>query len=188
MSHIAPGQLHRSCLSNSHRQYVTHTPWYCYVERGCIRQAVSMSVPYKLPASSDLILQSLTMLMAVLTFCTTHAEKSCWMQAARLPKDVLRSIPAAQIGKAAAGVVLDKVNPKWALIAVLIGAGGFNSLMAVGNTLTWFNITWFLSRAVYVSCCLPFVTCCLSGPELEASVSAFTAWQTPSKRIAAISA
>ncbi|KAA6423472.1 MAG: hypothetical protein FRX49_06532 [Trebouxia sp. A1-2] len=55
------------------------------------------------------------------------------------------------IGKAAAGVVLDKVNPKWALIAVLIGAGGFNSLMAVGNTLTWFNVTWFLSRAVYAS-------------------------------------
>ena len=56
-----------------------------------------------------------------------------------------------QIGKAAAGVVLDKINPKWALIAVLIGAAGFNSLMATGNTLTWFNVTWFLSRAVYVS-------------------------------------
>lgn len=55
------------------------------------------------------------------------------------------------IGKAAAGVVLDKINPKWALIAVLIGAGGFNSLMALGNNLTWFNITWFLSRAVYAS-------------------------------------
>lgn len=47
--------------------------------------------------------------------------------------------------------MLDKVNPKWALIWVLIGAAGFNSLMAVGNTLTWFNVTWFLSRAVYVS-------------------------------------
>lgn len=56
-----------------------------------------------------------------------------------------------QIGKAAAGVVLDKINPKWALVGVLIGAAGFNSLMAAGNTLTWFNITWFLSRAVYVS-------------------------------------
>lgn len=97
------------------------------------------------------------------------------MQAARLPKDLLRSIPAAQIGKAAAGVVLDKVNPKWALIAVLIGAGGFNSLMAVGNTLTWFNVTWFLSRAVYVSCCLPFVICCLTGRELDASAGVFTA-------------
>ena len=60
-------------------------------------------------------------------------------------------VDGAQIGKAAAGVVLDKVNPKWALIAVLIGAAGFNSLMAVGSTLTWFNVTWFLSRAVYVS-------------------------------------
>lgn len=88
---------------------------------------------------------------------------------------MLRSIPAAQIGKAAAGVVLDKVNPKWALIAVLIGAGGFNSLMAMGNTLTWFNVTWFLSRAVYVSCCLPFVTHCFSWPELEASAGVFTA-------------
>lgn len=48
-------------------------------------------------------------------------------------------------------MVLDKVNPKWALVWVLIGAAGFNSLMALGNTLTWFNITWFLSRAVYVS-------------------------------------
>lgn len=48
-------------------------------------------------------------------------------------------------------MVLDKVNPKWALIGVLIGAAGFNSLMAAGNTLTWFNVTWFLSRAVYVS-------------------------------------
>ena len=57
-----------------------------------------------------------------------------------------------QIGKAAAGVVLDKINPKWALVGVLIGAAGFNSLMAAGNTLTWFNVTWFLSRAVYVSC------------------------------------
>ena len=47
--------------------------------------------------------------------------------------------------------MLDKINPKWALIWVLIGAAGFNSLMAVGNTLTWFNVTWFLSRAVYVS-------------------------------------
>lgn len=55
------------------------------------------------------------------------------------------------IGKAAAGVVLDKINPKWALIAVLIGAGGFNSLMAVGSDLTWFNVTWFLSRAIYAS-------------------------------------
>ncbi|KAL3150361.1 hypothetical protein ABBQ32_000201 [Trebouxia sp. C0010 RCD-2024] len=55
------------------------------------------------------------------------------------------------IGKAAAGVVLDKINPKWALVGVLIGAAGFNSLMAAGNTLTWFNITWFLSRAVYAS-------------------------------------
>ena len=45
---------------------------------------------------------------------------------------------ALQIGKAAAGVVL-------------IGAASFNSLMALGNTLTWFNVTWFLSRAVYVS-------------------------------------
>ena len=48
-------------------------------------------------------------------------------------------------------MVLDKINPKWALIAVLIGAGGFNSLMAVGSDLTWFNVTWFLSRAIYVS-------------------------------------
>ena len=47
--------------------------------------------------------------------------------------------------------MLDKINPKWALIWVLIGAAGFNSLMAVGNTLTWFNVTWFLSRAIYVS-------------------------------------
>lgn len=64
-----------------------------------------------------------------------------------------------QIGKAAAGVVLDKINPKWALVGVLIGAAGFNSLMAAGNTLTWFNVTWFLSRAVYVSfhhCIVPF--------------------------------
>lgn len=59
-----------------------------------------------------------------------------------------------QIGKAAAGVVLDKINPKWALVAVLVGAGGFNSLMAMGSSLTWFNVTWFLSRAVYVSFCL----------------------------------
>lgn len=49
--------------------------------------------------------------------------------------------------------MLDKVNPKWALVGVLIGAAGFNSLMAAGNTLTWFNVTWFLSRAVYVSLC-----------------------------------
>ena len=48
-------------------------------------------------------------------------------------------------------MVLDKINPKWALIWVLIGAAAFNSLMAVGNSLTWFNVTWFLSRAVYVS-------------------------------------
>ena len=51
--------------------------------------------------------------------------------------------------------MLDKINPKWALIAVLVGAGGFNSLMALGNNLTWFNITWFLSRAVYVSYASP---------------------------------
>ena len=62
-----------------------------------------------------------------------------------------KSVLDMQIGKAAAGVVLDKINPKWALIGVLIGAAGFNSLMAAGNTLTWFNVTWFLSRAVYVS-------------------------------------
>lgn len=57
-----------------------------------------------------------------------------------------------QIGKFAAGAFLDKVNPKTALIWVLLGAGGFNSLMASGNTLNWFNWTWFMSRAIYVSC------------------------------------
>ena len=57
-----------------------------------------------------------------------------------------------QIGKFAAGVVLDKINPKWALVAVLLGAGGFNSLMAMGSTAMWFNVTWFMSRVIYVSC------------------------------------
>ena len=75
--------------------------------------------------------------------------------------------------------MLDKINPKHALIAVLLGAGGFNSLMAAGNTLTWFNITWFLSRAIYVSPCPPCPLLISSGCNIPSFLRG-SRWRCPS--------
>jgi hypothetical protein len=75
--------LHLVCgttafCQTTHRQYVTHMLWYCYVVCEFIKQAVSILV-FKLP-TCQLILQTLTMLVAVLSFSPhmrLRAEKRC---------------------------------------------------------------------------------------------------------------
>lgn len=63
-----------SCQTR-HRHYGPLIPWYCYVVCSSFRQAVSMLVSYKLPVCSHLILQTTTMLVAVLSFLP-HASLS----------------------------------------------------------------------------------------------------------------
>ncbi|KAK9830389.1 hypothetical protein WJX72_011472 [[Myrmecia] bisecta] len=55
------------------------------------------------------------------------------------------------VGKVLAASFMDSVDPKPAMVAVLLGVAALNSVFALGNSLTYFCATWFLGRVIHAS-------------------------------------
>jgi sugar phosphate permease len=58
---------------------------------------------------------------------------------------------ALQVGKGLAAAIMDRVEPRIGMVAVLLLVAAFNSGFALGNTMPWFCFFWFTGRIVHVS-------------------------------------